>query len=162
MGSSEFVASGSLESIWGGRGFPVDSVWLASQPGIRVVETDLPKGVSGALIKELNEDPTIVLYKSDGAARKRFTCAPELGYYVSRVNRGEIEYSYVALRAQQKRLARTATKFFANRFAAALLLPETVVRQQLKEKNKEVFLMTPFFGVSAEIICYRLKALKLI
>lgn len=154
------AASGLLTTVWGSRGFPVDPAWIAGQLGVRVMETTLPLEVSGALIKEPNQDPQIVLSQSDSKNRKRFTCAHELGHYVSRSERGEEKYAYVDLRAQSASNGTDKEEIFANQFAAALLMPEDVIRNWAAT-TPEVFLLASKFGVSPEAISFRLKNLGL-
>ena len=83
-------------SVWGDR-FPVDPVRIARKLGIHVLDSRLPRNVSGALVKERGEDPTILLHQKDSANRKRFTCAHELGHFVRRSDNPD-EYEYVDLR----------------------------------------------------------------
>lgn len=156
------TASAALEFTWKNCGFPVDPAQLATHFGIKVVETALPEEITGSLIKKINEDPLIILNSSDITARKRFTCAYELGCYVFHVQRNETEYSHVGHRAQVTSSTTTIREAFANGFADALLMPETTVKDKTKEKNKEICLMAAFFGVPADVLTYRLKKLGLI
>lgn len=149
-----------LESIWGGRGFPIDPVWIAAQLGLDVIETDLPESVSGALIKDKEKDPVIVLSKSDSKNRKRFSCAHEIGHYADRLNRDGEQYEYVDLRGQQASAGTNPEEIFANQFAAALLMPEDEVKRLVKA-GTATFLMAQHFGVSDDAIRYRLKNLGL-
>ena len=41
-------ASTLLKHVWGERGYPVDSVWIASKLGLDVIEASLGNDVSGA------------------------------------------------------------------------------------------------------------------
>lgn len=157
------AASGLLTAVWQGRGFPVDPAWIAGQLGIRVIETTLPPEVSGALIKEPNQDPQIVLSKSDTINRKRFTCAHELGHFVSRsINedkyKDEERYDYIDFRAQSAASGTDKEEIFANQFAAALLMPEEAIRE-VSKTQKETFLLLSIFGVSHEAMRIRLKSL---
>ncbi len=149
-----------LESIWGERGFPVDPVWIAAQLGLDVIETDLPESVSGALIKDKEKDPVIVLSKSDSKNRKRFSCAHEIGHYADRLNQDGEQYEYVDLRGQQASAGTNPDEIFANQFAAALLMPEDEVKRLVKA-GTATFLMAQHFGVSDDAIRYRLKNLGL-
>lgn len=76
---SNTSAHALLKDIWGDRKFPVDPVWIANELGLDVVETTLDDDVSGALLKEPEQDPVIILNRNDSNVRKRFTCAHELG-----------------------------------------------------------------------------------
>ena len=153
-------ASELLQSTWGDRGFPVDPVWIAGQLGLDVKEAVLPPNVSGALIKDQDQDPVIVLSKSDSKSRKRFTCAHELGHYADRLNKDEAQYEYIDLRGDQSGTGMDPDEIFANQFAAALLMPEDEVRR-LARANMPAFLMAQHFGVSDDAIRFRLKNLRL-
>lgn len=81
----EKSARAIFDEPWDGS-FPVDPIVIADQLGIRVLAEDLPSDISGALIKRLGQDPTIiVLNKRDSRNRKRFTCAHEIGHYIHRL-----------------------------------------------------------------------------
>ncbi|MBS3797174.1 ImmA/IrrE family metallo-endopeptidase [Pseudoalteromonas sp. BDTF-M6] len=152
-----------LDRLWCNQGFPVDPVSIAQKMGLQVLDTDLPPTVSGALIKEAGADPIIALHYADHSNRKRFTCAHELGHYVSRIesNDDNIEYEYVDLRGSVAASGCDSEEIFANRFAASLLMPEKVVREHVKS-GKSHFESALFFGVSNEALKHRLKNLGLL
>ena len=102
-------------SVWGDR-FPVDPVRIARKLGIVVLDARLHRTVSGALVKERGEDPTILLNERDSVNRKRFTCAHELGHFVRRSDNPD-EYEYVDFRdilrrgdTTRRRSTRTASQ----------------------------------------------------
>lgn len=147
-------------TLWGSRGFPVDPVWLANEMGLDVIEAQLPERVSGALIKEADKDPVILLCATDSRVRKRFTCAHELGHYAYRTDRNQDHYEYVDLRGDSAREGRHPEEVFANQFAAELLMPEETVRELHRQRYSPV-LMAQHFGVSDDAIRFRLKNLRL-
>lgn len=149
-----------LESIWEDRGLPVDPVAIANKLGIDVVEMELPDDVSGALIKDKDKDPVIVLAQTDSRSRKRFSCAHELGHYAFRMANDGDQYEYVDLRGQSSAAGTDPEEIFANQFAASLLMPEDKVRCLIKEKIPN-FLLAQRFGVSDDAIRFRLKNLGL-
>jgi Zn-dependent peptidase ImmA (M78 family) len=59
-------------------------VRIARGLGIDVLDAQLDVSVSGALVKERDQDPSIVLNWIDHPNRKRFTCAHEIGHFVRR------------------------------------------------------------------------------
>lgn len=152
------AASGILRDVWGDRGFPVDPVWVANRLGLRVIEAQLKPDISGALVKKPDDDPVIVLNASDSTFRKRFTCAHELGHYVSRVARAESSYEYVELRGPRAASGRDPEEIFANNFAACLLMPEDEVRRLHGEGHHESVIAARL-GVSGEALGYRLAKL---
>lgn len=152
------AAAGLLRDVWGDRGYPVDPVWIANQLGIRVIEAQLKPDVSGALVKKQDADPVIVLNATDSRVRQRFTCAHELGHYVSRSGQVANEYEYVDLRGPTASAGYDQDEIFANRFAAALLMPEDEVRR-LRNEGIHPLLIATRLGVSSDAIGYRLKNL---
>lgn len=145
-------------SFWT-RGFPVDPVLIAQRLGVSVRQAKLSPGVSGALVKSPGEDPTILLNANDHPNRQRFTCAHELGHYISRENDPDA-YEYVDLRDIFRSAAGTKPEeIFANTFAANLLMPEKEVRRLLSEKHSPTE-MAAYFDVSQDSMHFRLKNLK--
>ena len=147
-----------LKSVWGDRPLPVDPVWIARQMGIDVKETALPDEVSGAIIKDKDKDPVIILSQADSKNRKRFTCAHEIGHYIYRMLQGEDHYEYVDLRGPDAQKGQDPEEIFANQLAAALLMPEDKVKEMNKLKIPS-FIMAQNFGVSGDAINFRLKNL---
>ena len=148
-----------LDETWGDR-IPVDPVQIARRLGIDVVDARLGPDVSGALVKERDQDPSIFLNALDSKNRKRFSCAHELGHFVRRKNDPD-RYEYVDFRGKLSRLGMDMEEIFANNFAAALLMPEERVRELHKQKLDEVA-MAVRFDVSLEAMHNRLQNLKLI
>ena len=146
-------------TVWGDS-FPVDPVLIARRLGIDVKEAYLSPNVSGALIKQLGEDPAILLNSNDHPNRQRFTCAHELGHFVSRETDPN-EYEYVDLRDTIWSSAGThPDEVFANQFAANLLMPEKEVRR-LKSAGYTPTQMALYFDVSQDSLHFRLKNLSL-
>lgn len=159
----EIAAEKVRSAFWGDRGFPVDPVTISRMLGVQVLETELPGDVSGALIKEAGKDPTIVIHYLDSNNRKRFSCAHELGHYISRIESNNIEpqYEYIDFRDSNSSNGNNPDEVFANGFAACLLMPENIVKQ-LCGSGKSHFEMALVFGVSNEAMKYRLKNLRLL
>jgi Zn-dependent peptidase ImmA (M78 family) len=155
MDNPQTAAKYIRDRFWEPGKFPVDPVYIARQLGIKVLKSDLPEEVSGALIKEKGKDPVIYLHKYDSDARKRFTCAHEIGHYYLRI--GEEVYESIDLR--DKELSSSGddpTEWFANNFAANLLMPEEEIRQRSDWSKLD---LVEFFGVSGEALKWRLKNL---
>ncbi|WJM82893.1 ImmA/IrrE family metallo-endopeptidase [Pectobacterium brasiliense] len=154
-------ADALLKRIWGERNFPVDPVWIANELGLDVVEVTLDGTVSGALLKEPEQDPVIILNSNDSSVRKRFTCAHELGHYIKRTENGQpLEYEFIDYRGKLAAQGVDADEMFANNFAACLLMPEKEMRR-LHEEGYQPIMMASYFGVSDDAIRYRLKNLRL-
>ena len=105
-----------------------------------------------------------MLHKSDHNNRKRFSCAHELGHYISRIESNDIEpqqYDYIDLRNDLSANGTDPKEIFANHFAANLLMPEEAVKLLFQEK-KQHFEMALYFGISPESLKYRLRSLGLL
>jgi Zn-dependent peptidase ImmA (M78 family) len=150
-------------AAWDECRFPVDPVTIARKLGLQVLETNLPDDVSGALIKEAGKDPVIVVHRADHSNRKRFSCAHELGHYISRVESSDeaTSYEYVDLRSALSANGTDPDEIFANQFAANLLMPVDVVKA-LHKAQKSHIEMALHFGVSNEAMKFRLKNLGLL
>jgi Zn-dependent peptidase ImmA (M78 family) len=145
-------------SVWGDR-YPVDPVRIARKLGIDVLDAKLRRDVSGALVKERGQDPTILLNEQDSANRKRFTCAHEIGHFVRREEDPD-EYEYIDLRDTFAATGHDPEEVYANAFAASLLMPEKEVKR-LRSQGYGELDMALYFDVSREAMHNRLKNLHL-
>lgn len=139
---------------------PIDPIRMADALGIDVFTARMQSGVSGTLAKERGSDPVIYLNRVDSQNRQRFTCAHELGHYVRRTSNGDMNYEFVDSRDQLAASGTNEEEIYANQFAAALLMPEELVRQDHKRGLGRVRLALRF-GVSEEAMGYRLQNLGL-
>ncbi len=117
--------------------------------------------MSGALVKKIGEDPTILLNAEDSTNRQRFTCAHELGHYVSRES-DPSAYEYIDLRDTIWSASRVdPQEIWANAFAANLLMPETRIRELVADGSTPTALSV-YFGVSQDALKFRLDNLGLL
>ena len=149
---------------------PINLDAIAEQKGIRVIYSDaLEKdGISGMMYHE-EGCPVIVINKSHGTERKRFTFAHELGHYhlhqsgnfVDRENNKKVNF-----RNSRSGLAIDNKEIEANTFAANLLMPKELLRESAVafiEKNPSskvedlIQEMAENFQVSTLAMEYRLK-----
>ncbi|KAF6589137.1 ImmA/IrrE family metallo-endopeptidase [Cronobacter sp. EKM101R] len=149
-----------LDAFWCGRGFPVDPAKIANEMGLDVFITYLPAKVSGALIKQRDQDPAIFLNGDDNKVRQRFSCGHELGHYIARQADQSDEYEYVDLRGEAASNGTHPDEIFANRFSAELLMPVDEVKKLHAEGNPS-YIMAHYFGVSDDAMRFRLKNLGL-
>lgn len=161
----EQAANEILEAVWRRSGddlaIPVDPIHIARQLGIEVYTANLDEEVSGMLVKRPGVDPKIYLQSSDSRNRRRFTCAHELGHYVSRsANADDEEWEYVEHRALLASQGTNADEIFANKFAANLLMPQRAVKK-LKDRFGSPAALAFEFGVSADAMNFRLVNLGL-
>lgn len=150
-----------LRAYWGDEGFPVDPVAIARELGVFVFNADIPGDVSGLLRKHPGQAPEIYLDVDDPIVRRRFTCAHELGHYVSHADRDETEFSFVDYRGTLATERTNPEDVFANTFAANLLMP----RQKVVELHRDGWSrpeMARFFHVSLEAMNDRMSSLGLV
>jgi len=159
----ETAAEKIRTTFWENERFPVDPVTIARKLGVEVLETELPDQISGALLKEVGQDPKIIVHYADHNNRKRFSCAHELGHYVSKVesNDESTQYEYIDFRSPISSNGTEPEEVFANRFAACLLMPKHIMKALNKKKKYHVEIAA-YLGVSNEAVKHRLKNLKLL
>ena len=153
--NAETVAASILSQYWDDDYFPVDPYKIADSMGISVWEANLPSDVSG-MYRRHDGKQEIYLRAQDSPNRQRFTTAHELGHAVD-----SPEDSFVDRKRDQ--LAQRGVdkhEIFANKFAAALLMPRYAVHK-LARKNWDVTQMANFFGVSNTAMEFRLINLGL-
>lgn len=152
---AERDADGILDELWDdhldGR-LPIDPVRIARRLGIDVLNARLDPDVSGALVKELGQDPVIVLNWHDSNNRKRFTCAHEIGHFVKRSDKPD-DYEYVDRRDTFSASGQDPDEVHANTFAACLLMPANHVRR-LRRRGLSDVEMAVRFDVSREAMQY--------
>lgn len=151
------------ERLWVAGFFPVDPVTIAQGLGLDVREAELPDDVSGVLVKNPGEDPVIILEVRDTDRRKRFTCSHEVGHFIykTEVEKATGEFEWVDFRDSQSSSGLLPEEVFANQFAANLLMPDDAVRRRYK-KNRPIWDVAEYFGVSQDALTYRLKSLGLL
>jgi len=159
---AKMMAEQMLTEVWNNAGFPVDPVTIAKRLGLHVVETDLPDGIAGALLKEEGKDPMIVMHYQDSIQRKRLTCAHELGHYSKHVAQGNTGgvYNYVDPRHRSSDAKPNPEDLFADEFAANLLMPTGEIAR-LQRRGESMLSAMVHFGVSEAALTYRLNVLDL-
>lgn len=139
-----------------GLSTPVDVYEICNKLGISVYLAPLEKGVSGVISKKENESPEIALAMYDNPQRKKFTLAHEIGHYIERSEIAEDEdFSFIDARGKKYDLH----EFFADEFAAALMMPESEIKNMYRN-GKSTFAMTTHFGTSAAAVRKRIQNLS--
>lgn len=128
---------------------PIDPERIARVYGVQVYEYDLPQSLSGYLDRD-NQGSFIVVNRWLEPTRKRFIVAREFGRYYYTLQRG----AYLPGGMDIKDV-------YANRFAAALLMPAGVVKSKF-EKVQDVGVLARVFNVSKEAMRIRLNGLGLV
>lgn len=155
---------------------PLDVTKLAESCGVDVFNADLDaEGLDGfVLVSPGGSRAEITINATQSLNRRRFTCAHELGHVMQERAAGPpAEVGYVdddesladskkaskEHRDEHSRSGTSPKELYANGFAAALLMPEKLVRNLHDDFG--VREMARFFRVSEAAMEYRLKNLGL-
>ncbi|MFG2940358.1 ImmA/IrrE family metallo-endopeptidase [Streptomyces sp. NPDC048282] len=147
---------------------PVDPISLARDLDVQVVPQDLDDDVSGMLLRR-DGRCVIGVNRTHSRLRQRFTVAHELGHL--RMHRGRPLIldtdTRVNYRNTVSSMATDREEVEANRFAAALLAPETLVRDAVygasfRTVGELVTQLAGTFELSEIAMTYRLMNLGII
>ena len=149
--------------------FPVDPQWIAEHAlGVVVAEASMSSDVSGMLVREPARI-VIGVNADHHPNRQRFTISHELGHLELHRGRPVIMDSDVRVNFRDKvsSLATDREEVEANRFAAALLMPEHMVRpwvaaESFASAEQLVEQLAKQFEVSASAANFRLVNLGII
>ncbi|MBF6612273.1 MAG: ImmA/IrrE family metallo-endopeptidase [Chloroflexi bacterium] len=154
-----------------GDQLPVDVVAIARAHNIDVREVPLDESVSGVLIVK-DGRAIIGVNVAHHPNRKRFSIAHELGHYFLHGRDAPsnvfVDAAPVFFRDEHSSDGTEYQEIQANAFAAELLMPETLVKAELRKKRVDAFDeaalhdLAEGFGVSAQALSIRLTKLGLI
>ncbi|KFF31688.1 ImmA/IrrE family metallo-endopeptidase [Bifidobacterium bombi] len=141
---------------------PINLSDISRLLGIKMESMILDKDKAGILVKPENDDFHAVANITDGLQRQRFTYAHEIGHYIHKYQdfprekpAGEVEE-----RDELSSQGIDPEEIWANKFAAALLMPAAIVRQFWAE-DKSVSEMANIFAVSKSAMNVRVATLGL-
>jgi Zn-dependent peptidase ImmA (M78 family) len=163
----EQAACELLRSGWGQDlrtcKLPIDPFAIAEGLGLKVQKIVLEPDVSGMLAKRPDEDPQVYVNATDSYVRQRFSCAHEIGHYIKRTTSGDgnpkkAEWGYIDRRGPSASHGTNSDEIYANRFAAALLMPEERIEAITAEGLGPVA-MAAQFEVSLDAMTFRLDNL---
>ncbi|MET8631765.1 ImmA/IrrE family metallo-endopeptidase [Streptomyces sp. NPDC004680] len=162
------VAARDLLARYGIDEPPIVPEHLAEKLGVVVVRQEMKGDVSGMLLRR-EEQRVIGVNESHGSQRQRFTVAHELGHLLLHRGRPLILDTQIRvnLRDTVSSMATDREEIEANRFAAALLAPESMVRREVRKVQFEtvddlVAQLANRFDVSRTAMNYRLLNLGVI
>lgn len=151
---------------------PIKINKLIKKIGVSLTEVNLGDGISGVLVVENGK--ARIGYNGDCKTRNRFTIAHELGHYFLHTNNENelfVDNVKVMYRKQAASRIEKMQEIQANSFAAALLMPQMLLKKKIHELKDDLFLFTDeeiidslskTFKVSSTAMTYRLINLKLI
>lgn len=140
--------------------FPIDPYVIAEQSRVRVVTTPLPQDTAGFIRKD-PETAEVVAYlnANDGEQRRRFTLAHELGHYM--FHRNAKSMSFAEKRDDLATRGTDPHEVFANRFAAELLMPGTIIKKWWA-RGDDPETIRRRLKVSSEAFAHRMRNLGLL
>jgi len=137
---------------------PIPIVEIANNYGLNVRKINFNK-YSGTVAGLINlKDSTIYVNEDDSEERQAFTVAHELGHYL--LHKEKLEEDPKLSILFRKPLGQTDPNPLeqeANTFAAEILVPMVILREYLNKGIKEPVILADIFGVSQEVISYRIK-----
>lgn len=141
---------------------PVDPIKVARALGIATWTSDLQENVAGVLVRRPGQPAEIYINAADHINRQRFTTAHEVGHFIDRARKGDADapVNFVDYRDDLSAQGTNPAEMYANGFAAALLMPAALVREQWAHDPDAVALAAKF-QVSPEAMRHRLRNLEL-
>jgi Zn-dependent peptidase ImmA (M78 family) len=145
---------------------PIDVVKIARYLGVKVYGEKLPEDISGIL--DVRNEPAILINIDHVPHRQRFSIAHELGHFqLHHLMRGIIHMDKKSYYRNSKSAeGLDDIEIAANKFAAELLMPETMVRSELEkyddviDMNEDIVaVMAEKFNVSTTAMGFRIQNL---
>lgn len=151
----------------GGYTVPVDVAAIAHDRGVAIRYQPLEADVSGMLVIK-DGHPTIGINQMHHPNRQRFTIAHELGHYLLHGDLANIFVDAVYFRDAESSEGTKLQEIEANAFAAELLIPEHILREQFGHQpiadadDALIRRLAARYEVSAQALTIRLTTLGLI
>jgi Zn-dependent peptidase ImmA (M78 family) len=155
------------------KAVPIPVEYIAEQEGAEVRHRRFDSDISGLLLR--NDDGSVIIgvHASQARSRQRFTVAHELGHYLMHQGRAVIvEHLHRAARVNWRdgtsALASDKEEIEANQFAAALLMPRSLLEAHFEsevgryDEERLVHLLARRFEVSPQAMRFRLVNLALL
>lgn len=143
---------------------------LAELQGAIVLEEPNEESTSGFLFRTSGSPPIIGINRNHPPTRKRFTTAHELGHLLLHSKSGvHIDYAVVKMRDAKTSEGVNEEEIEANRFAAELLMPQSMLERDLAltgpvqvDDEKVIGRLAKQYGVSQQAMTIRLTSLGLL
>jgi Zn-dependent peptidase ImmA (M78 family) len=120
---------------------PIDIDKIARSANVKLIKQDLDNEISGVLKIEEDGSAVVIVNATHPPNRQRFTIAHELGHFFLHHKPG-IHIDKVFLRDASSGEGLHTIEIEANRFAAELLMPDSLVQKELEKQirlNKDAF-----------------------
>ncbi|MCC2624899.1 MAG: hypothetical protein K0R14_772 [Burkholderiales bacterium] len=136
---------------------PVNIEQIVKNYGIQVYKESMEENQSGAIV--INDNASgMIINKDDSLSRQRFTMAHELGHFISyklQNKTGEI----IEFRDGTSSLGTNLEEIFANKFAASILIPKTLLVSLIGSMEVNIEELSNIFEVSQQSLEFRIKNL---
>jgi Zn-dependent peptidase ImmA (M78 family) len=148
---------------------PVPVEKIAELEAIEVIRVSAGWNESGFLLRERDSRPVIGINRKNSPKRQRFTLAHELGHW--QLHRGKpliVDHSVmINKRDDVSSQATEPEEIQANQFAAALLMPESLVRNSavsggFRSRDDLIARLATEFDVSTDSMTWRLVNLGIL
>ncbi|HUC79397.1 MAG TPA: ImmA/IrrE family metallo-endopeptidase [Flavisolibacter sp.] len=148
---------------------PIPINKIAESRGLSIKPYDLGADVSGVLVIEGGRG-TIGINPTESAVRQRFTIAHELGHFELHNDGDELFVDKgfkVLFRDQNSSKGEIKKEQEANAFAAALLMPEKLIREEVQKHSFDLTdedsmkKLAKAFNVSVPAMTFRISNLRL-
>ncbi len=137
---------------WGIKTYPFDIESFIERCGIRIVREEMGYDLSG-YIEKRHKNWFIGLNKYQSVRRQRFTLAHEFVHFL--FDKNEIENrrhdDHILLRSEEN----NPREKRANEFAAELLMPKTIFKEQVDGGLRDISELAQKFDVSMAAVRYR-------
>jgi len=151
--------------------FPIDINQLAKKLELPIIENDFDDNIAGLLYSK-NGKSYIGLNKNHHENRKRFTIGHEIGHYILlhyKLNDDiHVDRKSFIFRKSGDSSGNENHEKEANQFAAALLMPASLIKKFIKEENidlnddMDIYRLSTKLKVSEQALTYRLLNIGLI
>jgi len=142
---------------------PIDVKKLSKKLGVNTESDDLATDIAGIFVIK-SDTPFIRYNKSDNSQRQRFTIAHELGHLLLHSKTTPLfidKTQKIMYRNVESSTGELHMEREANAFAAAILMPENLVKEELNEikKGDIISQLARKFNVSPQAMSFRLSNL---
>lgn len=140
---------------------PIDVYEVAKRCDVQIKKSP-SKDFSGVLFRK-DGRAFMAINSSEGKERQRFTIAHELGHFFLH----QMQDTFIEFRNTSDRTVKSIKEREANQFAAALLMPEVYLRQDMEKLSspvgpEDILNLAKKYQVSFEAMNYRILNLTLI
>lgn len=135
---------------------PINIETIIQNYGIQIFKRSISSNESGAIVIKDNESGMII-NQNEPINRQRFTMAHELGHFISYRLQGKTG-EIIEFRNGTSSLGTNIEEIFANKFAASILMPKTLIINMLNVTD-DIVKLAFAFGVSKKAMENRFKNL---